>query len=105
MNQIQTFIAAHSLYDFILIGIGLYCVLESLSAAADMEKGDRFCRFCAHLLAALSGIYAIAIGIKGIANTGHLLVFINLALFMWPRMVFRLFGGQRSNDYHRRKYQ
>lgn len=88
--------------NIILFLIGLYIFLECISAAANMHKGDRFCRMFAYLLGSLSGLYAMAIAWQGIANTGHILVFLSLALFLWPRMIYRVLGGQRANDYSQR---
>ncbi|MDP3088882.1 MAG: hypothetical protein Q8M99_11935 [Methylotenera sp.] len=78
--------------------IGLYCLLESISAAADMHGGDRLCRFLKFFMAAISGVIAIYHGAIGGSNIQMLVLITSVALGIWPRMVYRLFGGQRNSD-------
>jgi uncharacterized membrane protein len=87
------------LVNFIVFLIGLYCVLESISAAAEMHKGDRFCRLAKYLLAGASGLYVISVAVHSAASIGMLILITAVALGLWPRMVYRLTGGRRNTDH------
>lgn len=87
------------LINILVFLIGLYCVLESISAAADMHKGDRFCRLTKYLLAGASGIYVIFVAVHFAASVGMLILITAVALGLWPRMVYRLTGGRRNTDH------
>jgi hypothetical protein len=83
--------------NFLAVAIGLYCFLESISAAGDMHGGDRLCRVGKYLLSGITGLYAIYEGIHGAATWELVMLQFAVALGVWPRMVFRLFGERRSN--------
>jgi uncharacterized membrane protein YfcA len=84
-------------FNFLAILIGLYCLLESVSAAGDMHKGDRLCRFCKYLLSGITGFYAIYEGVHGGATWQLVMLQSAVALGVWPRMVFRLTGERRCD--------
>lgn len=81
--------------NILVIIIGIYCLLESISAASDMHKGDRLCRLGKYLLAGASGLYVALKGLSGHANLEILLFSSAIALCIWPRMVYRVTGRQR----------
>lgn len=83
--------------------IASYCVIESISAAAEMHKGDRLCRFGKYMLAGVSGMYCITTALYGHATYGMLLLVSAIALGIWPRTLHRLSGGRRKADYLNRK--
>lgn len=87
------------LVNILVFVIGLYCVLESVSAAAEMHKGDRFCRLAKYLLAGASGLYVISIALHSSASVGVLILITAIALGLWPRMVYRITGGRRNTDH------
>lgn len=89
----------------LVIILGLYCVLESISASAAMHKGDRLCRLAKFLGAGISGLFAIRIGLLGIANFTTFVMIASIALGVWPRMVFRITGGQRETDHWKGRYR
>jgi len=92
-------------FNLLLIIISLYCVLESISAAGEMHKGDRVCRVGKYLLAACSGLYAITEAMSGHATWQLLMMQSAIFLCLWPRMVaryeakrriyFRLYGREK----------
>lgn len=88
------------LLNVLVVIIGVYCMLESISAAADMHGGDRLCRVSKYLLASVSGAMAIYSGVTHSATMYMLVMIASVALCIWPRMVYRLFGGQRNTDSH-----
>jgi hypothetical protein len=79
--------------------VGFYCLLESVSAAADMHKGDRLCRLGKYMLAGASGLYVMSIAMRNDANIGILILISAVALGLWPRMVYRITGGRRNTDH------
>ena len=87
------------LVNILVVLIGFYCVLESISAAADMHKGDRFCRLAKYLLAGASGLYVISVVAHSSASIGMLILITAVALGLWPRMVYRITGGRRNTDH------
>lgn len=93
------------LLNCVVIVIGAYCVLESLSAAADMHGGDRLCRFFKFLFAAISGAICVYKGFHLEASIGLLVMITSIALGVWPRMVYRIFGGQRNTDIWKGRYR
>jgi len=89
------------LLNILVTIVGIYCLLESISAASDMHKGDRLCRLGKYLLAGASGLYLILKGFSGHATWGMLLLSAAIALGIWPRMVYRVMGGRRNTDHLR----
>lgn len=87
------------LLNILVILVGFYCVLESISAAAEMHKGDRLCRIGKYLLAGASGLYVISKGLSWHATWDMLLLSAAIALGVWPRMVYRITGGRRNTDH------
>lgn len=87
------------LINILVLLVGIYCVLESVSAAAEMHKGDRFCRLAKYLLAGASGLYVISIAMHSEASIGMLILIAAVALGLWPRMVYRITGGRRNTDH------
>jgi len=87
------------LVNILVVLVGFYCLLESLSAAADMHKGDRFCRLAKYLLAGTSGLYVILVVVHSSASIGLLILITAVALGLWPRMVYRITGGRRNTDH------
>jgi uncharacterized membrane protein len=87
------------LVNIFVVLVGFYCVLESISAAADMHKGDRFCHLAKYLLAGASGLYVISVVVHASASVGILILITAVALGLWPRMVYRITGGRRSADH------
>lgn len=84
--------------NILVFVIGAYCVLESISAAADMDRGDRYCRVAKFLFSLVSGAYAAYTAATVGATIWTLVQILAVALAIWPRMIFRLFGGQREYD-------
>jgi uncharacterized membrane protein len=84
------------LFNLLAIVIGLYCFLESVSAAGDMHGGDRLCRLGKYLLSGITGLYAFYEGVHGVATWQLVMLQFAVALGVWPRMVFRLFGERRT---------
>ena len=80
--------------------VGFYCMVESISAAAEMHKGDRLCRFGKYMLAGASGMYCITVAIYGHATFGMLLLVSAIALGVWPRTLHRLTGCRRNTDFN-----
>lgn len=78
------------LINILAFAIGFYCLLESISAAADMHKGDRLCRLAKYLFAGSSGFYVMLIAMHGYVSIGLLLLIASVALGIWPRMVSRI---------------
>lgn len=87
------------LVNLLVLLVGIYCVIESVSAAAEMHKGDRFCRLAKYLFAGASGLYVISIALHSSANVGMLILITAVALGLWPRMVYRITGGRRNTDH------
>jgi len=87
------------LINILVLLVGIYCVLESVSAAAEMHKGDRFCRLAKYLLAGSSGLYVISVAMHSAASIGMLILITAVALGLWPRMVYRITGGRRNTDH------
>lgn len=85
------------LFNFLAVLIGLYCLLESISAAGDMHKGDRLCRFGKYLLSGVTGLYAFYVGVHGGATWQLVMLQSAVALGVWPRMVFRIKGERRCD--------
>ena len=93
------------LLNIMVVIVGLYCVLESISAASDMHKGDRLCRFLKFLLAGVSGLIAVYQGLHLSASIGIFIMIMSIALGIWPRMVYRILGGQRNTDVWKGRYR
>lgn len=83
-------------FNLTLFVLGLYTTLESISAAADMHKGDRLCRFLKFLLSACAGLYSMTESMAMHGTWQLLMMQSAIALGVWPRMVYRIFGGQRN---------
>lgn len=86
-------------WNVIVILLGLYCVLESISAAGEMNKGDRLCRIGKYMLAGASGLYCVLIGMHSDATFGLALLIAAVALGIWPRMIYRITGCRRGTDF------
>lgn len=93
------------LMNIMVVIIGLYCMLESISAAGDMHGGDRLCRILKFLLAGVSGLIAVYQGMHSSASISLLVMITSIALGIWPRMVYRIFGGQRGTDMWKGRYR
>ena len=87
------------LVNVLVFVLGFYCFLESISAAADMHKGDRLCRFGKYMFAGAGGLYVILLALHHQANVGILILIAAVALGLWPRMVYRITGGRRCADH------
>jgi hypothetical protein len=75
--------------QIISILIGLYLLYEAMEAAAQMERGDKVCRVAKYLLVAVIGLRLIVE--SGQADIWHLVMAAALALFVWPKMLDRIY--------------
>lgn len=74
--------------QIIVFLLGLYLLLESINAAAQMHGGDRFCRVAKYLVTSIIGLNLMLSPAE--ADAMHIIMAIALCLFVWPKMVARL---------------
>lgn len=74
--------------QMIAILLGLYLVCEAISAASQMDGGDKLSRVGKYLLVSIIGIWLIVESCH--VDPWHLTMAFALCLFVWPKMVARL---------------
>ena len=94
-NKLLLQLLSLSLVDWLIIGISLYIIYESLEPIGKMREG--FCQFCHKCKYVLSFVSALAFIIFTWRHVftpyEQLLVLqtaITIALFVWPRTVWRI---------------
>ena len=75
--------------NLLAILIGAYIVAETIAQLAAMH-GGKLCRIAKYVLAGVSGLWLVWVGISGHAYGITLVLGGALALFIWPRTWIRL---------------